>query len=61
MNKSPGLLAAAVLALTLTGCATGQHQAPAQISKPGTDLTNQSQPLQQFHKDPVCRHTPCPR
>ena len=62
MNKSHGLLAAAVLALALTGCSTGADtKSPAEISKPHHDSTQSSQPTPQFHRDPDCRHIPCPR
>ena len=61
MNTSHGLLAATVLSLTLTACSFGGSEAPAEISKPGPDLTQHSQPTHQFHRDPICRQDPCPR
>ena len=57
MNTSPTLLAAAALALALTGCAATEDTT-TQISKPGADVTRQSQP---FRPDPPCLHRPCPR
>ena len=58
MNKSHGLLAAAALSLTLTACSVGGSKAPAEISKPGPDLTQHSQPAHQFHREPICRQAP---
>ena len=58
MNTSPALLAAAALTLALTGCAAKEGKTPAHISKPGADVTQQSQP---FQPDPPCLHRPCPR
>lgn len=52
MNKSIGLIAAAILASTLTGCSIESDGAGSQISKPGSEVTEPAK--KKWPRQPPC-------